>query len=215
VIPDRTGYGKSPRIAALPPRFHHAAAAEHEALLDTLGIEACAIWGHSDGAVIAAIMALRRPERVTAIILEALHLDRAKPRSREFFMMMADDPDGFGPRVAARLAADHGEDYWRTVLRAGGRAWLDIAATPDEDFYEHRLHELAVPVLVLHGADDPRTEPGELDRVARELPRATIHMIAGAGHAPHSERGASAEATAVATRFLRAARRAGSGTLAF
>jgi pimeloyl-ACP methyl ester carboxylesterase len=203
VIPDRTGYGRSPRLAALPERFHRAAAAEHEATLDRLAIERCAIWGHSDGAVIAAIMALRRPERITAIILEALHLDRRKPRSREFFEMMADNPDGFGPRVTARLAADHGDDYWRTVLRAGGRAWLDIAATPDDDFYDHRLADIAVPVLVLHGADDPRTEPGELDRIAREVPGATIHMIAGGGHAPHSERAASAEATAVAARFLR------------
>lgn len=207
VIPDRTGYGRSPRIAALPARFHHAAALEHEAMLDALGIERCAIWGHSDGAVIAAIMALRavrRPGRITAIILEALHLDREKPRSREFFETMLNNPDGFGPRVTGRLAADHGDDYWRTVLRAGGRAWLDIAATPGDDFYEHRLHDIAVPVLVLHGADDPRTEPGELDRVARELPGATIHRIAGGGHAPHSERGASAEATEVAARFLRA-----------
>jgi len=203
VIPDRTGYGRSPRIAALPARFHHAAAAEHEALLDALGIERCAIWGHSDGAVIAAIMALRRPERITAIILEALHVDRGKPRSRAFFTMMADDPDGFGPRIAAKLAAEHGDDYWRTILRAGGRAWLDIAAAPGDDFFEHRLHAIAVPVLVLHGADDPRTEPGELDRVARELPGATIHRIAGADHAPHSERGASAEASAVVVRFLR------------
>jgi len=204
VIPDRTGYGKSPRIAALPARFHHAAAAEHEAMLDALGIERCAIWGHSDGAVIATIMALRRPARIAAIIVEAIHLDRAKPRSREFFVTMAENPDGFGPRVAARLAADHGEDYWRTVLNAGGRAWLDIAATPDDDFYEHRLGELAVPMLVLHGADDPRTEPGELDRIAREVPGAAIHMVAGAGHSPHSERAASAEASDVGARFLRA-----------
>jgi pimeloyl-ACP methyl ester carboxylesterase len=204
VIPDRTGYGRSPRIAALPARFHHAAAAEHEALLDALGIERCAIWGHSDGAVIAAIMALRRPARITAIILEALHVDREKPRSRAFFTMMAEEPDGFGPRIAAKLAAEHGEDYWRTILGAGGRAWLDIAATPDDDFFDHRLGAIAAPVLVLHGAEDPRTEPGELERVARALPGATIHQIAGAGHAPHSERGASAEATAVATQFLRA-----------
>lgn len=203
VIPDRTGYGKSPRLAALPPRFHRAAADEHEAMLDALAIERCAIWGHSDGAVIAAIMALRRPERITAIVLEALHLDRRKPRSREFFEMMAGDPDGFGPRVAARLAADHGDDYWRTVLNAGGRAWLDIAASPDDDFYEHRLGDIAARVLILHGADDPRTEPGELDRATRELPGATIHWIAGAGHSPHSERGASAEATRVGASFLR------------
>jgi hypothetical protein len=35
------------------------------------------------------------------------------------------------------------------------------------------------------------------------LPRGEIHVIAGAGHSPHSERGVSAEATEVAARFLR------------
>jgi pimeloyl-ACP methyl ester carboxylesterase len=205
VIPDRTGYGKSPRLAALPPRFHQAAAVEHEATLDALGIERCAIWGHSDGAIIAAIMALRRPEQVTALVLEALHVERAKPRSRAFFTDMVEAPERFGPRVTARLAAEHGEDHWRTVLAAGGRAWLDIAATPGDDFFDGRFAELAVPALVLHGADDPRTEPGELDRVKRALPGATFHVIAGAGHAPHSERAASAEVTEAAARFLRAA----------
>lgn len=203
LIPDRTGYGKSPRIAALPPRFHHAAAEEHEAMLDALGVARCAIWGHSDGAVIASIMALRRPARVTRIVLEALHLDRAKPRSRAFFLAMRDDPASFGPRVVAKLAAEHG-DGWRAVLHAGGEAWLDIAATPDEDLYDHRLSELAVPALVLHGADDPRTEPGELERFARAVPSAELHLIAGAGHAPHSERASSAAATEAAARFLRA-----------
>src|SRR5713226_8288538 len=62
VIPDRTGYGRSRRIAALPPRFHAAAAIETERLLDALGIERCALWGHSDGAVIATLMALRSPD---------------------------------------------------------------------------------------------------------------------------------------------------------
>lgn len=204
VIPDRTGYGKSPRLAALPPRFHQAAAVEHAATLDAMGIARAAIWGHSDGAVIAAIMALRWPERVSAIIVEALHVDRAKPRSREFFTTMLEAPGRFGPRVTGRLAAEHGEDYWRTVLAAGGRAWLDIAATPDDDFYGGRFGDIAVPALVLHGADDPRTEPDELDRVKRALPGATFHVIAGGGHAPHSERAVSAEATEAAARFLRA-----------
>lgn len=202
VAPDRTGYGKSPRIAELPPRFHAAAAAEHAALLDQLAIDRCAIWGHSDGAVIAAIMAIAQPDRFAAVILEAMHLDRRKPRSREFFQMMADNPDGFGPKVSARLAAEHGDDYWRTVLRAGGQAWLHIAATPDEDLYDHRLPDLAVPALVLHGADDPRSEPDELERIAALLPRAGFHVIAGAGHSPHSERAARDEAATVGARFL-------------
>src|ERR1044072_9274981 len=121
---------------------------------DSLGIEWFASWGHSAGG--------RHPALVSAVVVEALHVDRARPRSREFFRMMAEDPDGFGPKVGARLAADHGDDYWRAVLGAGGRAWLDIARAPDEAFFDGRLGEITAPVLVVHGADDPRTEPGEL-----------------------------------------------------
>jgi 3-oxoadipate enol-lactonase len=203
VIPDRTGYGKSPHIAALPPKFHVAAAVETERLLDALGIDRCALWGHSDGAIIATLLALRSPDRYSGLVVEAIHLDRAKPRSRDFFQRMVNDPDAFGERVARRLADDHGEDYWRTVLRAGGLAWMEIAKTPDDDFYEHRLHELRVPMLVLHGSDDPRTEPGELDRIPREIPSARIEMLAGAGHSPHSEPGFAARCTALVADFLR------------
>lgn len=185
VIPDRTGYGKSTVIDELPPRFHEAAAIETEQLLDAIGIEACVLWGHSDGAVIAAIMGLRAPKRYRGIVLEALHREREKPRSREFFTQMAEDPDRFGPRIAAVLERDHGA-RWREVLKMGGRAWLAIAKTPDDDFFDGRLRELAVPTLVLHGSDDPRTEPGELERVRSELPRARFEIIDGGGHCPHA-----------------------------
>jgi len=206
LIPDRSGYGKSPPvdIAPLPLRFHEGAARAMEQFLDAVGAERATLWGHSDGAVIAVIMALRAPERYDAIVLEALHLERVKPRSREFFTMMARDGGEFGERIAAKLAADHGDPRWRDVLRAGGRAWLDIAATPDEDFYDHRLYELRVPTLLVHGSDDPRTEPGELDRVRREVPHATIEMIPGGGHSPHSERAVADLTTAAAARFLSA-----------
>src|SRR5207253_4854782 len=169
IIPDRTGYGGSPHIAELPPKFHVAAAIETEKLLDALGIGRSVLWGHSDGAVIATILALRDPERYDGLIVEAIHLDREKPRSREFFLQMIDDPDAFGERVTRKLAEEHGEDYWRTIIRAGGRAWRDIAATPNEDFYEHRLHELRVPMLVVHVAVVPLTELGERARTRRAV----------------------------------------------
>lgn len=171
------------------------------AFLDDLAIERCILWGHSDGAVIAILMALRDPARCLRIVVEALHIDREKPRSREFFKKMAVDPDAFGERVAQKLAAEHGES-WRSILRAGGHAWLDIAATSDEDMFEGQLHGLAVPTLVLHGTEDPRTEPGELDRLRREVPHAEIHMIEGGQHAPHSERQHAATCTDIVARFL-------------
>ncbi|MDQ6859202.1 MAG: alpha/beta hydrolase [Chloroflexota bacterium] len=209
VIPDRTGYGRSPRIAALPQRFHVAAAIETERLLDALGVERAALWGHSDGAVIATLLALRQPDRYSGLVVEAIHLDRAKPRSRDFFLQMADHPDAFGERVTRKLAAEHGEDYWRTIIAADGRAWLDIAATPEDDLYDRRLRELRVPMLVIHGADDPRTEPGELDRIREEVPAARIEMLAGGGHSPHNAKATAARATALVAEFLAATGRAG------
>lgn len=202
VVPDRTGYGGSPHIAAFPPRFHVAAAIETETLLDALGVGRSVLWGHSDGAVIAAILALRDPDRYAGAIVEAIHLDRKKVHSRRFFETMVNDPDAFGERVSAKLAAEHGADYWRTIIRAAGQAWLDIAATPDEDFYDGRLGELRVPLLVVHGADDPRTEPGELDRIRRELPAARVEMIEGGGHSPHSNRATAGRVTAIVRDFL-------------
>jgi pimeloyl-ACP methyl ester carboxylesterase len=199
LVPDRTGYGRSTPIAELPPHFHRAAAGETEHLLAELGVERPVVWGHSDGAVIAAILALRDPARYRGVVLEALHVDREKPASRQFFTDMADYPTRFGPRVAAILERDHGA-RWQDVLRMGGRAWLRIAATPDEDFFGGRLGELSehVPTLVVHGADDPRTEPDELARIRRALPHARYEIVDGGGHCPHAHpRCADAVARAV------------------
>ncbi len=202
VIPDRTGYGRAPRIAALPRRFHDAAATETETLLGKLSIDRPVLWGHSDGAVIATLLALRAPDRYRGLIVEAIHLDRVKQRSRGFFLRMADDPDAFGEHVTRKLAAEHGEDYWRTIIRADGVAWLDIAATPDQDLFDRRLGELRLPMLVVHGSDDPRTEPGELDRLRREVPAARVELLDRGGHSPHNAPETSALVTTIVAGFI-------------
>jgi pimeloyl-ACP methyl ester carboxylesterase len=204
VIPDRTGYGRSSRLATQAPDFHQRAAAETFAFIDALELERPVLWGHSDGAVIALLMGLARPDRLTALIVEATHLYRSKPSSREFFATMMENPDGLGERVTGVLARDHGE-AWRDVIRINGQAWLRIAderKTPDEDLYGGRLPHLRVPTLIVHGAKDPRTEAGELDAIRAALPHARLALIAEGGHSPHSERLAAGEVTRAAERFL-------------
>src|SRR5512137_1417189 len=71
VAPDRVGYGRSGPPAALEDGFHLRMAEETFLLMDALGARRAALWGHSDGSVIAAWMAILRPERVTALVLEA------------------------------------------------------------------------------------------------------------------------------------------------
>src|SRR5262245_43725647 len=86
LIPDRSGYGHSTRVdAEMPVDFHRRAAQEILAFLDALGIEKAALWGHSDGAVISAMLGMYAPERCTCVILEAFHYFKNKPASRGFF----------------------------------------------------------------------------------------------------------------------------------
>jgi pimeloyl-ACP methyl ester carboxylesterase len=205
VIPDRTGYGRSGTLDRQEVDFHHRAAAETLGVIDALGLERPVLWGHSDGAVIALLAGLAAPQRLSALILEATHLFRSKPASREFFDTMMANPDGLGPRVAEVLARDHGE-RWRALIRANGMAWRRIAderLAPDDDLYGGSLPRLRLPTLLLHGARDPRTEPGELDAMRAALGHtARFEIFPEGGHSPHSERATSDEVTRVAQRFL-------------
>ncbi|HXG64561.1 MAG TPA: alpha/beta hydrolase [Blastocatellia bacterium] len=204
IIPDRTGYGRSGWLADFPTDFHRRAAGETMRLLDALRIERAILWGHSDGAVIAAMLGLDAPERFYGLILEAFHFYRVKPGSHEFFEQMVMNPERLGERVCATLAEAHGADYWRTLLVMNGEAWLQIAdesAHPRQDLYGGRLAELKTPAIFIHGSRDPRTEPDELDAIRRQLPGVPIRVIEEAGHSPHSER-AAAESIRLAGEFL-------------
>ena len=196
VIPDRSGYGRSSKPAILGPDLHRRAAEETLLFLDALDIQQCIFWGHSDGAVVAAMIGLTMPERCLGLILEAFHYDREKLRSREFFETMASTPESFGSRVTEVLKREHGEPYWRELICSEGQAWLDIAhaATAGKrDLFDGKLSNLRVPTVFIHGAQDPRSEPWELDAIRRELPAAEMHVIASGGHSPHSEAASAAE----------------------
>lgn len=91
------------------------------------------------------------------------------------------------------------------VPRRNCGAWIRIADEAEhdgQDLYRGRLGELRVPTLFLHGSEDPRTEPGEMDLVRAALPGAAMKFIANAQHSPHSEEVAYAECNATVREFL-------------
>ena len=205
VIPDRTGYGRSGAIDVQRVDFHQRAAEETIALINVLRIERPLVWGHSDGAVIALRMAMAAPDRVRGVIAEATHFWRRKPLSRGFFETMRDAPDQLGERVATTLQRDHG-DRWRALIATNGAAWLQIADdSPSDtaDLYGGHLDDVRVPVLLIHGAKDPRTEPGEFSALVSALGDSVCdaQVLAEGGHSPHSERATSEAVTVLAQRF--------------
>jgi len=204
VIPDRTGYGRSGRIADFPDDFHARAGVETMSVVDALGLERPVLWGHSDGAIIALQLALAHPDRFAGVIVEATHLYRRKPASRAFFESVAAEADVIGERAAAALLEEHG-DGWRRLIARQAAAWLRIgeqAASDTDDFYGGRLDTLRVPALVVHGAGDRRTEPGELDALCRALPRASVAVLPEGGHGPHGDPDTADEVTGAIQRFL-------------
>lgn len=200
IIPDRSGHGRSMRFGGpLPTDFHRRAAEETLLVLDALGIERTLIWGHSDGAVIAALIGLMAPERCEHLVLEAFHFYRNKPRSSEiFFERFAEHPGEVSNKLQKLLAEDHGEEHWENVVQRNCRVWLELAAqstSSDEDLYCGRLDQLRVPVTFLHGRQDPRTEPGEIERAAAMLTTVELQFLEDGRHSPHSEESSSSQFT--------------------
>ena len=188
VIPDRSGHGRSsPLLKPLPTDFHRRAAEETLLVLDALGIERAVLWGHSDGAVIAAMIGLSAPGRCERLILEAFHFYRDKPGSRSFFSGFANHPENVNEKMRGLLAADHGAERWSEVVQRNCRVWLKLAALGG-DLYDGRLREMKVPVTFVHGRHDPRTEPQEIERAHKALAGAQARFIESGRHSPHSEK---------------------------
>jgi 3-oxoadipate enol-lactonase len=206
VMPDRGGYGQSMKLVGdLPPDFHYRAAEETLALMDALGLERAAFWGHSDGAVIAAILGFTAPERVEALILEAFHYFAQKISSRQFFTALAHEPESLGEELCLRFERDFGRDYWRQLITTHANAWIQLAhaaGDPEDDLYHGWLREIQAPTLFIHGRLDPRTEPGELDAVRKQLPDADMQILELGTHSPHSELVTRDDVTQLAADFL-------------
>ena len=206
LIPDRSGYGRSEKLhGQMPTNFHQRAAEETLLVLNAIGIERAIFWGHSDGAVIAAMIGLSAPQRCERLILEAFHLSPRKPNSRSFFKQFVAHPEEIKEKMQRLLAMDHGEKQWRKVVQRNCRVWLKLAAEStrsNNDLYHGRLSELDVPVTFVHGRGDPRTEPGEMERAREALPGADMRFIENARHSPHSERESWRECNGILGEFL-------------
>lgn len=206
ICPDRSGYGRSTRMVGdFSVDFHYHAAAETLSLLDALDIERAFFWGHSDGAVIAAMLGFTAPERVQGLVLEAFHYFRRKPGSRGFFEALVSHAEALSPDLRERFSKEFGEEHWHQVITSHSMAWLGMAndsSYSGDDLYRGRLHEIDAPTLFIHGELDPRTEPGELEAVRAELPHAEMRILEGAGHSPHSESAFWESTTKIAREFL-------------
>ena len=189
--------------------------ADIEALRQQWGLERWTVLGHSWGATLALQYALAHPSRVRGLIylsgvcgsawrlaskaeslrrLDAvqrarfLHLDareRSPEEDREYVILSWSTD--FEDRTSAMALAGALFDGGFPPNYECNRALMAESHAIDGSLLLERCRSLDVPVLIAHGADDPRPA-WALDPLADALPRARLVVFDGVGHLPWLER---------------------------
>ena len=206
---DRPGFGHTAR----PRRRLWTARAQAELLLaaiEAVGLRRPLVVGHSFGAQTALMMALEAPEALSGVALlsgyyhpsarvdSALTSGPAIPILGDLIRYTLSPALGWlsAPLVFRQLFAPA-----RVPPRFGARLPLSMTLRPSQirasaadgvlmvpgaATASRRAGEASVPTLILTGDGDrivsPRLQSG---RLAREIPGATLRVIAGAGHMIH------------------------------
>jgi pimeloyl-ACP methyl ester carboxylesterase len=203
IMPDRRGYGKSSHVAGFHADFHWQHAGDLWKLLDALQVDRVRLWGHSDGAVIGAIMTILAPDRVRGLVFEGGHLYNRKVESRLQMQQIYDDPSLLPEAARIKLAHYHGEGYWPQVIRNWAGGWIELYKR-DGDLYHDRLAEIRCPVLIIHGAHDEHTPVSEMEELARRISHARLVIYPDGGHSLHDQRETRAACTQLVRDFFSA-----------
>ena len=210
VAPDFPGFGYS----ATPPSFAYdfdGYARFLDRFVRALGIEHFALYLHDYGSQIGLRLALQRPERVTALIIQNgdIYADELGPKyeviRRYWSAPTADNrlpleravsEGGFRHEfvgevpssVAARVPPDLWKLHWPLMDTPARRSIaLDLMVQLKENLswfprYQGYLREHQPPALVLWGPEDGYMPEGAARAYLRDLPQAELHLIPGAGH---------------------------------
>jgi pyruvate dehydrogenase E2 component (dihydrolipoamide acetyltransferase) len=169
-----------------------------EGAFGALGIEQVHLVGHSMGGAIAALAALRQPERVASLTLiasaglgpdiNASFIDgfvRASRRreASEILSLLVYDPALISRAMVEDVLRYKRLDGVTAALAkiaeawfGGGRQSLDLAA---------RIMTLSLPVQLIWGREDRIIPSAHAEALSARLP---VHILEAAGHLPHMEK---------------------------
>jgi 4,5:9,10-diseco-3-hydroxy-5,9,17-trioxoandrosta-1(10),2-diene-4-oate hydrolase len=207
---DLPGFGRSAKPRAVY-RLGFFARALH-GFLDALGVGQASLIGHSLGGSVAVTYALTHPVRVERLALVAglvpgfsFHLSWL---ARLICLPLVGEALGLCGRAPVYKAAiarcfhvprpaevdyliDH--DYAIRTDAAARAAWLATARCIRTDFVDHRadyrraIATLDLPVLLVHGRQDPAVAAPHAAEAAAGFPRAALRWVDRCGHFPHLE----------------------------
>jgi pimeloyl-ACP methyl ester carboxylesterase len=177
------------------------------AVLDAEGAARAVLVGTSLGATAAALVALRRPERVRGLVLMSATPHAATRRDRLLrFGPLAAVVGAIGPGLVMRAIvgellgasyrAREGTSAAASAIRATPRGDLarSIRAWAGRPALLERLPGVTAPTRVVAGAEDTACPLRFAEAIAAAIPGATLTVVPGAGHTLQLERPAAVAA---------------------
>jgi pimeloyl-ACP methyl ester carboxylesterase len=162
------------------PITYEQMAADAVGLLDHLGIVKTHVVGVSDGAAIALDLAAHHPERLDRVVAYATNFT---PEGAQF--VLSDQAPPFESFIATYRRLSPEPERFEELLGV-----LDELSKVGPNFSEADLKSIAVPVLILDGAEDEFVTPDQPVRMAELIPGATLVIMPGTGHfAPFAKPG--------------------------
>ncbi|HMQ30404.1 MAG TPA: alpha/beta fold hydrolase [Chloroflexaceae bacterium] len=209
--PDWPGYGRSSAPDRTPDLAFHVNLLEE--LLDALGLAQASLVGVSLGGGAALGFALRWPERVRRLALVASYgLGNAVPWDALGALLVR--LPGLAGLSWALLRRDRGllrralggvvstsaaltdelvDEAWASLRRPdvgrafGGFQRAEVGWGGLRTDFSTRLHELAMPVLLVHGAHDRSVPVAWAQRAEHAIPDAHLQIFERSGHWPPRE----------------------------
>jgi len=217
VAPDLPGFGESSRLTG--QRYDYAAQTERlKSLLDALGIQRAHLAGNSMGGTIAAMFAIRYPERAASVaLIGAPHGIRSSQLSKMDRLidsgkapLIANTPAEFDEMMSLVFAKRPFlpypilNDAQKGAIRnaeSNLRLWRE--QLKDRHMLHERIGELRVRTLALWGSHDQVFDASGADVLRRQVKDVDVRVIQGIGHLPMME--APKDTSLIYADFLRAA----------
>lgn len=206
VAPDHRGHGSSDHPDDEAKYSLDHVAEDAFALADELGWERFHLLGHSMGGMVAQVMAIDQPERLSSLVLmntghgavegidpavRAAAIEVVRTEGLARLMELAAQLDTREPAPAdARVRAERAgyvEFGARKMLACSPVMYASFASQlPEPHDRLDDLAELELRTLVVVG-DQDRTFLGQSQRMAEVIPGAELEIIADAAHCPQFE----------------------------
>ncbi len=176
-VPERRGHGRTADLDG--PITYEVMAADTIAFMEAVGSGRAHLVGYSDGALVALLVALQRPELVDRLVLIGQYVNFEYLRPELEAMMGALTADVLPPMLRELYAAasPDGPEHFEVVFDKLAAVWRS-----DPGIAFARLADVQAPTLVLLGDRDAIS----LEHAAamqRALPVAQLGVVPGATHA--------------------------------